>query len=149
MKSDDFPREYPPVPLVGVGALIIKDGRVIVVRRGKPPSVGEWSIPGGLVEVGETLREAVAREVFEETGLMVEPGELLEVLERIFPDGEGRIRYHYVLADYLCTVTGGEPTAGSDVLEVAWANQNQLEALNLAEVTMRVIRKAFEAAENP
>lgn len=148
MVRDDFPREYPPVPLVGVGALIVKDGRVIVVRRGKPPAMGEWSIPGGLVEVGETLEEAAAREALEETGLTVEPSELVEVLERIFPDGDGRIRYHYVLVDFLCTVISGDPTPGSDVLEAKWAEPDEFESLNMAQVTTRVIHKALEAAEN-
>ena len=148
MKRDEISREYPPVPLMGVGALIVKDGRILVVQRGKPPAMGEWSIPGGLVEVGETLREAVAREALEETGLKVEPGALIELLERIFHDGDGRIRYHYVLADYVCVVTSGEPKAGSDVLDVRWADENDLAALNVAEITVRVIRKAFQAAKD-
>ncbi len=148
MMKDDFPREYPPVPLVGVGALIVKDGRIIVVRRGKPPSMGEWSIPGGRVEVGETLRDAVAREALEETGLNVVPGELVEVLERIIRDGEGRIHYHYVLADYLCTVIDGEPTPGSDVLDAMWADNNELESLKMAPITIRVIRKALDMAQD-
>jgi len=94
-------REYPRFPLVGVGALIVDDRRIVLIRRAKPPSVGEWSIPGGLVHVGETLVEAVKREAFEETGLEVEPLGLVELLERIFPDDRGRVRHHYVLADYL------------------------------------------------
>lgn len=125
----------------------MKDGRIVMVRRGKPPALGEWSIPGGLVEVGETLTEAVAREAFEETGLTVEPGELVELLERIFPDAGGRIRYHYVLADFLCRVTDGELRPGSDVVEAKWVYPDELSELRVAEVTVKVIDKALLAAE--
>ncbi len=142
-RGPDITREYPPVPLMGVGALILADGRVLLVRRGKPPSMGQWSIPGGLVELGEGLRDAVAREAKEETGLDVAVGELVELLERIFPDSEGRVKYHYVLADFLCTALGGTLTAGSDALEVKWAELCQLEALGIPEITRKVILKAF------
>src|ERR1700746_3045292 len=95
-------REYPDAPLVGVGAIIIEEDRVVLVKRGHPPLAGKWSIPGGVLEVGETLRKAVVREVREETGLMIEPGELLGVFERVLPDDEGRFQYHYVLIYFLC-----------------------------------------------
>jgi len=136
-------REYPPFPLVGVGALIVDDRRIVLIRRAKPPSVGEWSIPGGLVHVGETLVEAVKREAFEETGLEVEPLGLVELLERIFPDDRGRVRHHYVLADYLCRVVKGNLRAGSDASDARWVHERELDAFALAAVTAEVVRKAL------
>ena len=100
-------REYPDTPLVGVGAIIIEEGRVVLVKRGHPPLEGKWSIPGGVLEIGETLRKAAVREALEETGLTVEPGELLGVFERVIPDEQGRMRYHYVLIDFLCRRVAG------------------------------------------
>jgi 8-oxo-dGTP diphosphatase len=138
-------REYPSSPLVGVGAVITSGGSVLLIRRGKEPSRGEWSIPGGLVRVGETLKEAVARESAEETGLIVRPDELVELLERIFHDDRGRVRYHYVLADYRCQVVGGQLAAGSDALEAQWVEHDRLERMGLARVTLNVIRKAMDA----
>src|SRR6202453_3365532 len=98
-------REFPETPLVGIGAVVVDHGRVLLVRRGREPLKGQWSLPGGLLEVGESLIAGVSREVEEETGLNVEPLELIELLDRIHRDGE-RIRYHYVIADYLCGVSG-------------------------------------------
>jgi 8-oxo-dGTP diphosphatase len=136
-------REYPPVPLIGVGAVIIQNGLVLLVRRAKPPAQGEWSIPGGLVHVGETLIEAAAREALEETGYAVEPIILVELLERIFPDEDGKIQYHYVLADYYCKIIGGSLGAGSDASEAQWVDVDEMPGLGVAEITMRVIRKAM------
>lgn len=137
-------REYPPVPLVGVGALVVGDGRVLLIKRGNEPSKGQWSIPGGLVKVGESLRDAVVREALEETGLLVQPEFLVELLERIFRDDHGRIRYHYVLADFRCSVVDGSMRAGSDALEAAWFDRKELNGLELAPVTMAVILKALD-----
>ena len=139
-------RQYPSRPLVGVGALIADSGRIVLVRRGSLPSLGEWSIPGGLVKVGETLKDAVIREAFEETGLQVEPYDLVELLERIFHDQAGRVQYHYVLADYLCRAVGGALIAGSDVTDAAWVDREQLPELGLAPVTLRVALKALDLA---
>ncbi len=136
-------REYPRFPLVGVGALIAEGNRVVLVQRGKHPGKGQWSIPGGLVNVGETLREAVVREVSEETGLLVEPGELVELLERIFRDDQGRVRYHYVLADFICSVKGGELIAGSDASQARWVDRDDLHTLGVAPVTLKVILKGL------
>ena len=113
------------------------------MRRANPPLQGEWSIPGGALDLGEKLRDGIAREVREETGLDVEVGPVLEVLDSIFPDSEGRIQYHYVLIDYLCHLRSGSLAAATDVSEVRWARPEELEALGMKPVTIAVIRKAF------
>ncbi len=116
----------------------------MLIRRGLPPAAGEWSIPGGLVRLGETLNDAVVREALEETGLNVTPCTLVELAERIFTDEQGRIAYHYVLADYACRVVGGTLIAGSDATEATWAERRDLENFALAPVTMNVILKALD-----
>ena len=136
-------REYPKTPLVGVGAIIIEQGLVALVRRGHPPLEGKWSIPGGVLEVGETLRKAVVREAREETGLTIEPGELLGVFERVLPDEQGKFRYHYVLIDFLCHPTGGDLKAGSDAADVRWFTRDELPALNLAYDANDVVLKGL------
>jgi 8-oxo-dGTP diphosphatase len=138
------PRDYPDRPFVGVGAIIVLDRRVLLVRRANPPLQGEWSIPGGLVETGETTKEAIIREVREETGLTVETLKMIEVLERILRDKEARVQYHFVLIDYLCRVISGEAHAASDVSELRWASLDQLNSLAVAPETCLVIRKALE-----
>src|SRR5579864_670954 len=137
-------REFPEVPLVGVGSIIIEDSRVLLVKRAHPPIQGQWSIPGGVLEVGEMVRDAAIREAREETGLIVEPGELLGVFDRILRDSEQRVQYHYVLIDFLCRPLGGELQAASDAEEVRWFTLEELPALNLAPDTREVIRTAFE-----
>ncbi|MBI2683423.1 MAG: NUDIX hydrolase [Acidobacteriales bacterium] len=134
-------RQHPERPIVGVGALIVQEGRIVLVRRGQKPGKGEWSLPGGVVETGETLESAVRREVREETGLNVEVRELAGVFDRILPDAAGRTEYHYVLIDYLCRVVGGALRAGSDVEAVRWAGHNELDGLQLTEATREVIKK--------
>ena len=114
-------RLYPSKPVVGVGAVIVCDGEVLLVRRAHPPLEGEWSIPGGGLELGEKLREGVAREVLEETGLDVQVGPLIDVVDSIFLDQDGRPKYHYVLIDYLCHPRSGTPVAASDASELRWA----------------------------
>jgi 8-oxo-dGTP diphosphatase len=141
-------REFPEAPLVGVGAVIVEDGRVLLVRRGTEPMLGQWSLPGGMLEVGESLTAGVVREVREETGLMVEPLELVELLDRIHREGE-RVRYHYVIADYLCRVVGGELIAASDADAVRWverAEWNSHSALRLDPITVRVIEAGWQRA---
>ena len=133
-------REYPESPLVGVGAVIVDhhvddqhgEHRVLLIRRGTPPLLGEWSLPGGVLECGETLREAVVREAREETGLVVETDDMLGVYERVIRGDEGRVRYHYVLIDFLCRPVGGDLKAGSDAADVRWFTREELPALNLA-----------------
>src|SRR5215469_17030914 len=119
-------RDYPEHPIIGVGAVIVPNGRVLLVRRDTEPLRGEWSVPGGLLELGEKLRDGVSREVLEETGLVVEAGEVLDVFDSIFADDQGQTQYHYVLIDYLCRVISGEARAGSDVCEVQWAREEEL-----------------------
>ena len=140
-------REYPETPLVGVGAIIIQGNQVVLVKRGHAPLQGKWSIPGGVLEIGETLRKAAIREAFEETGLSIEPGELLGVFERVLPDEKGRMKYHYVLIDFLCRRVAGELAAGDDADEVRWFRRDELAALELARETEEVIRKGFEKAQ--
>lgn len=137
-------REYPETPLVGVGAIIIEGDRVLLVKRGHAPLLGKWSIPGGVLEVGETLRKAVVREAREETGLTIEPGELLGVFERVVPDEHGRMRYHYVLIDFLCRRVSGELAAADDATDARWFLREELTELELARETEEVILKGFE-----
>ena len=142
-------REFPRAPLVGVGAVIVHQARVLLVRRGTEPLRGRWSLPGGLVEIGESLTEAVTREVREETGLIVEPVELIELLDRIHREGE-RVRYHYVIADYLCRLVGGELLAASDADAVRWAERaewNSHSALELEPIAVRIIEMGWQRAQ--
>jgi len=136
-------REYPSRPVVGVGAVVLDRGRVLLVRRGNEPLKGEWSLPGGAVEVGETLREATRREVREETGLDVEPRAVVEVVDRISADRDGRTRYHYVLIDFVCDPVGGTLCCASDATEAVWAEKSTVAEYGLGDPAMRVIDKAF------
>ena len=136
-------REFPETPLVGIGAIIIENARVVLVKRAHPPLQAEWSIPGGVLEVGELVREAAIREAREETGLTVEPGELLGVYDRILRNADKRVQYHYVLIDFLCRRVSGDLAAASDAAEVKWFSREELPALRLAEDTLDVIRKGF------
>lgn len=139
-------REYPDRPVVGVGGLVIHEGRALLVRRGSEPLKGQWSIPGGTLELGETIAEGVVRELREETGLEVRVLELIEVFERIFPGDGARPRYHFVILDYLCETGAGTPQPGSDVTEAAYATEDELERFALTPTATRVIRKAFALA---
>ena len=141
-------REFPEVPLVGVGAVIIEDTRVLLVKRAHPPLQAQWSIPGGVLEVGELVREAAIREAREETGLIVEPADLLGVYDRVLRNPDRRVQYHYVLIDFLCHRIGGELRAASDAAEVRWFTREELPALHLAEDTQDVIRRGFEKLAN-
>ncbi len=138
-------REFPDSPLVGVGAVIVQDRRVLLIRRGHAPLLGEWSLPGGVLECGETLREAAVREAREETGLVVETVDMLGVYERIIRE-DARVRYHYVLIDFLCRAVGGELCAGSDAAEVGWFTREQLPSLGLAYDANDVVRKGLDRA---
>jgi len=146
--SNPVNREYPESPIVGVGALIVEDGRVLLVKRGHPPLKGEWSVPGGAVEIGETLREAAAREACEETSLTVQVMDLLGVYDRVLRDPEGRTLYHYVLIDFLCQRVQGEALAAGDAEQVRWYTPEEAANLPLAEDTAEVIRLAFVKARS-
>jgi 8-oxo-dGTP diphosphatase len=150
-------REYPDRPVVGVGGVVIEKGRALLIRRGSEPLRGQWSIPGGTLELGESLENGVIRELKEETGLTVRIVEMIEVFDRIYEDeadaagGETREsssrkkgpRYHYVIIDYLCERLDGEARAGSDVTDVAYATEEEFVKYGLTETATRILRKAF------
>jgi 8-oxo-dGTP diphosphatase len=141
-------RKYPERPYIGIGAVIVHEGRVVLVKRRFEPLAGQWSIPGGAVEVGETLEACVAREMAEETGFVVQVGPVVEVLDRITRDEEGRVLYHFVLIDYLCWPIGGELQAGSDVAEAVLAEPSELPQYELTEKAQSVIDRALEMARD-
>ncbi|HEY6361730.1 MAG TPA: NUDIX hydrolase [Vicinamibacterales bacterium] len=139
-------RQYPERPIVGVGAVIMLDGKVVLIKRRYEPLKGQWSLPGGGVEVGETLEAAVARETLEETGLQVEVGPVIEVFDRIMRDDDQRVRYHYVLIDYLCWPVAGELRAGSDVDDAVLVDPENLKPYDLTKKATAVIERAVELA---
>ena len=136
-------RIYPERPIVGVGAIVLDGDRVLLVKRAHEPLKGEWSLPGGAVDVGETLEEAIRREVREETCLDVEVGPIVDVLDRIRYDPEGRVKFHYVLVDFICRPIGGTLQCASDAEEAAWAEQADFGRYGVAEATVSVIDKAI------
>jgi 8-oxo-dGTP diphosphatase len=136
-------REYPRQPLVGVGAIIVEDGRVLLIKRGKAPLLGEWSIPGGMLEVGETLRQGAEREALEETSLVVRATDLLGVFDRIVRDETKLTLYHYVLIDFLCQRISGNVLAAGDASDAAWFSREEVAKLRLAAETLDVIRLGF------
>jgi 8-oxo-dGTP diphosphatase len=138
-------REFPDRPVVGVGGVVVQDGRALIVKRAHEPRKGEWSLPGGTVELGETLVEAVKREIREETGLDVEVGEVVEVFDRVHRL-EDRIRYHFVIIDYLCHPIGGTLQAGDDAEDVAWVSSYEIERYGVNEFATRVIRRGLARA---
>lgn len=140
-------REYPDRPIVGIGAVIFDQGRVLLVQRGHAPMQGEWSLPGGALELGETLQDGVKREVLEETGLIVEPIAILETFDRIARDAAGRVQFHYVLVDYLCRITGGSAAYASDAVDLRWAALDDLDTI--APFTREVILKAWKMRSPP
>src|SRR5437763_8260538 len=133
-------REYPKRPLLGVGAVILRGDKVLLVCRAQEPCKGEWTFPGGLVELGETMREAAERETYEETGIRVRAGEVLEVVDSIVKGTGGRLRFHYSIIDVICRYVSGSPCAGDDVSEVAWFPLKKALRMQLAGVTAKVLR---------
>jgi ADP-ribose pyrophosphatase YjhB (NUDIX family) len=140
-------RHYPSRPIVGVGAVILVDGQVVLIKRRFEPLAGQWSLPGGTLEVGETLEAGTAREILEETGLVVDVGPVVEVFDRILLDEERKVRYHFVLIDYLCRPLGGQLQHGSDVADVVLAHPARLEPFGLTPKAASIIRKAVEMFE--
>jgi ADP-ribose pyrophosphatase YjhB (NUDIX family) len=145
--ADD--RQYPARPVLGVGAVIVIDGGVVLVKRHNPPLEGRWSLPGGVLEVGESVSAAVAREVLEETGLTVAVGELVEIVEHVDRDPDGRVRHHFVILDYLCAVTGGaiQAAGDADAAVLAKADAATMDGYALTDAARRVIRRALELHE--
>lgn len=139
-------RAYPDRPFVGVGAVILDGTRLVLIRRRFEPLIGEWSLPGGMVDVGETLEACVSREMREETALEVEVGPVIEVFDRITRDDDGRVRYHYVLVEYLCWPRAGSLKAGSDVDAAVWADALDLEPFRLSDEATAVIARARDLA---
>lgn len=146
MADDRTDRMYPERPMVGVAAVVLHAGAVLLAKRGKPPALGSWSLPGGLIEVGETVEEAVRREVREECGIEVEVGPILGVFEPVHNDPDGRVRYHFVVLDYLAHYVAGEPRAGDDAAEIMWCTPGDLAGVDLNPATRRMIERGFAAA---
>lgn len=134
-------REYPELPLPAVGAVILDRERVLLVKRTQEPSLGKWSIPGGIVELGERLRDAVVREIEEEVGLKVEVGELVDVVDNIVYDEQGKVRYHYVIVDFLAKPIGGHLRMSQEVKEARWFHKHELRRLDMTKACRRLLEK--------
>ena len=143
--GDSVARRYPAAPVCAVGALIYRGSRILLVRRGKAPSLGKWSVPGGRLRLGETLEAAVIRETREETCLAVRPLRIGKVVEHLLRDKRGDIEYHYVIVDYVCRIVGGSPQPASDVSEVRFVEISELSEWDMTEGTAEVIREVFES----
>jgi 8-oxo-dGTP diphosphatase len=137
-------REYPAAPLLGVGAIVVDGPHVLLVQRGRPPALGQWSVPGGLVDVGEPVESAVCREVAEECGLTVRLHGLVGFVDRIIRDATGRVQYHYVLLDFLATPEAGTAGAGSDARAVRWSTLDEIRTLDTTEGLDSMIRRALD-----
>ena len=142
-------RKYPDHPIIGVGGIVFLDDQVLLIKRGKEPSLGQWSIPGGVVRIGETLKEAVVREVLEETHLDVEVLAMANVLDRIFRDADGRVAYHYVLVDFICYPKAGELKPDSDAQDARFIPLTSLSSYSIAQVTLDAISRADWLRKNP
>jgi len=140
-------REYPKRPLLGVGAVVMRGDKVLLVCRAQEPCKGEWTFPGGLVELGETLRSAAERETYEETGIRIRAGEVLEVVDSLVQGSSGRLRFHYSIVDVTCRYVSGSPRPGDDVSDVAWVSLKQALGMQLAGLTKQVLKKAIAKRE--
>lgn len=139
-------REYPEAPLVGVGTVTIKSGKILLIRRAFEPGAGKWSIPGGLVEVGEKLSEAAARETEEETGVKVEILELINVFDMIDLDDSGRAKYHYVLVDFLSKPVGGKERLSDEVTDIKWVTFEEARTMDLTRTARKALEELFGGA---
>ena len=143
MNSADV-KHYPDRPRLAVGAIVFKDGRVLLVRRGQPPAEGEWAIPGGSVEIGETLQQAAQRELLEETGIVIQAGEPCFIFDVIQTDTDGRVRFHYVIIDLLADYVEGYPRAGGDAADARWVSADELAGLTLSAKTRVLLQRRFD-----
>ena len=141
-------REYPEHPVVGVGAVVVRDGKALIIKRAHEPRKGEWSLPGGLLELGESLQDAARREIKEETSLDVEVGPVIETFDRVHRDDQGKIRYHFVIVDFVSWTNGGEAKAGSDAEAVAWVTADQIDAYQINAHAKAVILKGLEVVRS-
>jgi 8-oxo-dGTP diphosphatase len=145
-RSEVAEREYPQRPIIAVGGLVIHSGRVLLIRRGQPPLEGRWSIPGGILEIGETITSAIERELKEETGVSVRVLGLLEIYEKVLRDSDNRAQYHFVILDYICEFVEGVAEAAGDVTDAEWVSEADLEKMQLTSAALRVVKKAFTLA---
>ena len=137
-------REYPEQPIVGVGAVVFQDNDILLVKRGQPPAMGIWAIPGGVLNLGEKLRDGVAREVLEECMITIEVGDIIDVIDAVIRDDKGSIQFHYVLCDFLAEYKAGQVHPASDVLDANWFKYSEVLVLNTTRGTQKVVKRAFE-----
>jgi 8-oxo-dGTP diphosphatase len=142
-------REYPAQPVVGVGAVVVRDGKALIIKRAHEPRKGEWSLPGGLLELGESLQDAVRREIKEETSLDIAVGPIIETFDRVHRDEDGKVRYHFVIVDFVCSATDGEAVPGSDADGVAWVRANEIDEYRVNDHAKAVILRGLNYHQQP
>ena len=142
-KSKILHGTYPDQPRVAVGAIVFEKERVLLVRRGQPPAKGLWAIPGGKIELGETLQEAAEREIREETGINIRAGDPVFTFDMVDRDDIGRIRFHYVIVDLIADYIDGELRSGDDALEARWVSPEEMNKMNISTVTLKVLKQFF------
>ena len=141
-------KEYPEHPMVGVGAIIVQNGKILIVRRSSEPGKGKWSVPGGLVELGETVEQAVVREVREECGLDVEVDRLIDVVDSMTFDRNGRLKYHFIILDFFVKIKGGKLRPGDDAKEAMWVSLEEVENYDLTKTFRDFLKRNMEKLRN-